>query len=1239
MNWQTINNNSEITAIHAALLPTELDGVVLYFGDWAVSGGIGVQNITHGRRFHVSDNSISLVPEGVSPDTDAFCCGQAFIADGRLLAAGGTQGWAQQHHEHANHYDGERSCWMYFPRTNKWEQIKDLNFQPESDSIGGGRWYPTLVTLQNGEVFSVGGHPDVNDTYNNRHNNNSPERYSPGSNKWILLTDDITAPNNISTDSYPRYHLLPNGLLFFDTAGADTDNGTTNAKRLFNPFNGTWTGSDIGNLSDLPNYYNRGSQATSVILPILPNQNGSYNTPARILATNSGDATAFFIDIDDTPSWQTTSNRTIAAGKRRRDNACATLLPTGQVLVTGGWNSNNYTVDGPDASVLIPEIYTPGINWTNGTFSNAEEEEEENDWGWETLDDTLAPTGRGYHSVALLLPDGRIWHGGSTVNWCTEENDEGDCIESQSETNRNIEAFEPSYISVTGRPVISSCPPNIGYGMTFNVDTPQANDIARVALIRCGSITHGFNSDQRYVGLRFSVTDANTINIVSPPDGRIAPPGYYMLWLVDNQERVCQRASFIRVSEQEIAITADISTFSIHEVDALGLPAQFSNALYVVADGFLPSEVTTPTYSLMFVDNETVPGVSATFGQPKYEAGADEEDIAQRIVYPVNIRFDNTDAFDLIPDDEDFLNVTFFAQMEGFNSKNFARLQLSKNPNPRMRDGDPHYLSVDLRVYKVNPGDSPTVNIEHPSVNQGANGAYSYIQNVLQAYNSWNAGNHPFEALPIDLDTNRLELGTTDVNGDPVYNYAIARVRFRAPEDINAADVQVFFRMWNTGWTAVEFDTNKSYRRFGNGPNATPLLGLQGGEVNNIPCFAEARTANMESQNDNTNRMTLEGMGSQEVYGYFGCWLDINQDVPRFPLEPDNNGPFGGGLLSIQELMRGLHQCLVAEIHYQLDPIVANATPGSSDNLAQRNILFDFSDNPGSFAAHLVHHTFELEPSPFSFEQTLFSSSARLHPDELVIDWGNLPKNSLVTLYMPQVNAEEIVRASSFRQSPDNLTIVGPGTIMCKVTDIGFLPIPGPMDKTIAGLFSVQLPPGVPFGKTYKIILHQISGRRLKVLGSTEFRIKVDKAEVMLPSFLHNLAILKHIALSIPASNRWYLVFQRYLLELGDRIRAFGGNPDSVIPSPHGLHPKNEEPNNQDNDKIKVFSGKVSRLHYDCFGKFEGFQIRDCGKKRKFKSCDIGIEKILLTACRENIMIEIIYSIKRKRIKKVNLIC
>jgi len=784
--------------------------------------------------------------------------------------------------------------------------------------------------------------------------------------------------------------------------------------------------------------------------------------------------------------------------------------------------------------------------------------------------------------------------------------------------------------------------------MSFPVQTPQANIIARAALIRCGSMTHGFNSDQRYIGLNFTVANNNTLNMIAPPNPNIAPPGYYMLFLVDNQDRVCQRANFIRLSKQELLISADISTYSIQEVDALGLPAQFNDALYIVFDGFLPHEITTPTYTLRYQDNSTVQGMTASFGPPAFEAGSQHADVAHRVVYPVHIRFDNTDAFNAIPANEDFQSV-FFRIEAGLFSTQIA-LQLSKKPNPRMRDGDPHWLSVDLRVFKTKPGQAITAGISHPPANQGASGAYGYIQNVLEVYNNASGEQHPFDALPTDLDTNRLELGTLDPNGDPVFNYAIARVRFRAPEGVNAIDVRVFFRMWTTGWTALEFNTNTSYRRHGNGPMATPLLGLRGGEINNVPCFAQARASNMEQQSDSTNQRTLNGAGSTEVFGYFGCWLDVNQNVKRFPLKPQHNGPFTDaddpdGLRSIQELMRGLHHCLVAEIHYELDPIPIDATPGSSDNLAQRNILFDFSDNPGSFSAHLVHHTFEVEPSPIPFPPPGLAhfpessmTAPRLRPDELVIDWGELPRDSLVTFYLPQLDAREIERAAALRQSPPNLEAVSSNTVRCKVTDVGFMPIPGPFEQSIAGLMSVQLPPGVPYGKTYRVVLRQVSGRTYRVLGTTEFCIQVLNSEVLLPRLLHNLAVLKHIALSIPANNRWYPIFQHYLAELGERIRAFGGDPDSIQPSPLGYRPGVETPE-EGGGKRQVFAGKVLHLYYDCFGAFEGFEVGDCDRRRRFVSQDSGVERVVLTACRDNLRLSVLYDPATKRPVRLILIC
>jgi hypothetical protein len=279
-----------------------------------------------------------------------------------------------------------------------------------------------------------------------------------------------------------------------------------------------------------------------------------------------------------------------------------------------------------------------------------------------------------------------------------------------------------------------------------------------------------------------------------------------------------------------------------------------------------------------------------------------------------------------------------------------------------------------------------------------------------------------------------------------VYSYALARVRFIAPEGINATDVRVFFRLWTTGWTALTYagaPNSGSYRRAGDGPQAAPLLGLSGGEINNIPCFAEPRKEDMTQQTDATNVATLEGADATLVFAYFGCWLDHNQDTPRFPDKPVGDGPFSGELKSIRAHMRGLHQCLVAELHYTLDPIDQFATPTSSDNLSQRNLGLDAVPNPGGAATRLAHHTFEIKPSPTPFPPveapTTLAAVARHHPDELCIAWGNLPRDSHVTLYLPQVDVDEVLRYAARRQSPGNLAKAGEHTLTCCLTDVSFI--------------------------------------------------------------------------------------------------------------------------------------------------------------------------------------------------------
>jgi len=139
---------------------------------------------------------------------------------------------------------------------------------------------------------------------------------------------------------------------------------------------------------------------------------------------------------------------------------------------------------------------------------------------------------RGYHSAAILLPDGSVIMGG-----------QGGGSDGSNVPN---ERYRPSYF-FKPRPTISASPASIAYGAGFAIQTPTPSAIAEVVLMRAGAVTHAFNHNQRYVGCTIAGTTATTVQATSPPDGNVAPPGHYLLFLVDH-DRVPSVAKWIRLT-------------------------------------------------------------------------------------------------------------------------------------------------------------------------------------------------------------------------------------------------------------------------------------------------------------------------------------------------------------------------------------------------------------------------------------------------------------------------------------------------------------------------------------------------------------------------------------------------------------------------------------------------------------------------------------------------------------------
>jgi hypothetical protein len=1175
--------NSEICAIHAALVPTANgDGEIIYFGgDEHSPPALLAGQIDKSRRMNCRTEAVTYV---ASPPADLFCCGHGFMADGRLLVGGGTATFettSPGEHGMLGHFTAERRCWVYNPHAPGFSQIARFGPEPghEEADTGGGRWYPTILTLPSGQILAAGGHPAGDDS---RHGNNTPERYLPATNSWVRLPA-------VGISDYARMHVLPDGLVLV-VAGTFKYNA--------------WTGAQTPVASGPGSPYD-GYLTSSVLLPLLPEE--TYR--ARILVT--GGVNPRKIDLGaTTPAWANTGARTGSAAGKLRFNGGAVLLPTGKVLVVGG------VQDGADdnTGVKEPELYDPVSD------------------SWQTLEDPAQQV-RNYHSTALLMPDGRVWTGGSNVNSArTEGGNERRVL--------NFEIFSPPY-PAGSRPTITGCPANVAYGQRFTVQTPQAGTIARVALLRCGSMTHAFDGDQRWVGLSIVERHSGSLEVLAPLHGGVAPPGPYMVFLIDEGGRPCQYARFVRVGGDMYVIT-DRSHFSEMEVDSMSSPATFLDAFYVVLDGFLAADAglpSGPAVSFEWADGGggTVPSMTHRLESTLFEIGSAAVGVAQKIVLVYSVQFANDAAFAALGVAE-LRPVTVIVRSGSHESR--GSFVLFKRKNPYLIDGNPHWLSMDLRVLQI-VQDERLASITQGS---GPTAPFDFLNGVLTEFrNRPEGGTHPFERdLEREQERSPLELAS-QVGGKRVYNYAFARVRYRAPMGQNADNVRVFFRLFTTAAASLEFRPG-TYPVNTQGATVRPLIGLAGNEVASLPFFAAARGTNLETQDDPQNVRNLPGTGNDEIE-YFGCWLDFNQATPRYREHPTSDGVGGtGDLWSLQQHIRGQHQCLVAELRFADDPIPAGATPGDNDNLAQRNLMIVESSNPAGGPGHRVQHTFELRPSDAWFPGAAlqpapaagqdFAHAARAQaaaqerfgPDQLLIRWGNLPRDSVATLYLPDVDLRELIEVAALRPGAGMLRQADAHTLECRIGDVTLLPIPGNRATNIPGLLSIQLPETVRVGQRFRVSLHQISGRLRKVTGAWQLTIPVSHGPLLLADEQRKLSVLRHIALAIRPQNRWAPVFARYLDEIAARVRAFGGNPDLIEPSPDGTgeRPGQGDGGPVDEEGRRLWTGKVSGIFYDCFGDFEGFALALCqGGQRHFRTRHRALEQLVHRACREEALLTV----------------
>lgn len=461
-----------IVPLHMSLLPT---GKVLAWGKFEV----GTSQMANPRLWDPSVGPPTTAVR-VPADTMLFCAGQTLMADGRVMVSGG-------------HKDDDRGLdvtSIFDPATETWGSGLARMAQ--------GRWYPTVTTLADGRVVTVAGRDESSSVVL------LPEVWE--ANRWVRLTGA-----SLKLPYYPRQFVAPNGKLFY--AGERIKSRYLDVDVTSTAGRGKWS-TAAGFAHVWPFNRDYGSAVmydTGKILYVGGGGDPNWSTSDPKAASPTATAETINLNVSG-PRWAATDPMNFP---RRHLNA--TLLPDGQVLVTGGTTGSGF--NNLSGAVHAAEAWSPETGrWTRLAGN--------------TID-------RVYHSVSLLLPDGTVLHGAS-----------GDANVPNTPDpyprQANHEIFRPPYLFKGARPTITSLSSaTVGYGQLLTVTTPNAAQITGARWIRLGSVTHAFDASQRANTLTFT-RGTGLVRVTVPKSGRLAPPGHYLLFVL-NRNGVPSAGKIVRV--------------------------------------------------------------------------------------------------------------------------------------------------------------------------------------------------------------------------------------------------------------------------------------------------------------------------------------------------------------------------------------------------------------------------------------------------------------------------------------------------------------------------------------------------------------------------------------------------------------------------------------------------------------------------------------------------------------------